>query len=67
MFFILINKSKHILGAKEKCVVCSGKIDLYYNAMEEWKIEGSLCGECYSKKLHEYYPGEHIRVNRHLD
>ena len=67
MFFILINKNKHILGIKEKCVVCSGKIDLHYNAMEEWEMEGLMCGECYSKKLHEYYPGEHIRVNKHLD
>jgi hypothetical protein len=35
--------------------------------MEEWKIEGSLCGKCYSKKLSEHYPGEHVRVNKHLD
>ena len=55
------------MGTKDKCAICSGKIDLHYNAMEEWKIEGLLCGKCYSKKLHEHYPGDHIRVNKHLD
>jgi len=55
------------VGTKDKCIICSEKIDLHYTSMEEWKIEGSLCGKCYSKKLHEYYPGEHVRVNKHLD
>jgi hypothetical protein len=32
--------------------------------MEEWEIKGPLCGDCYSKKLDEYYPGDHIRVNK---
>ena len=67
MFFISIKKNKHILRTKDKCIICSEKIDLYYNSMKEWKIEGSLCGKCYSKKLHEHYPGEHVRVNKHLD
>ena len=67
MFFIAIKKSKHNLGVKDKCVICSEKIELHYSSMEEWKIEGSLCGKCYSKKLHEHYPGEHVRVNKHLD
>lgn len=31
--------------------------------MKEWKIEGPLCGKCYSKKIDEHYPGEHGRVN----
>jgi hypothetical protein len=26
-----------------------------------------MCGKCYSKKVHEHYPGEHIRVNKDLD
>ena len=67
MFFISIKKSKHVLGTKDKCTICSEEIDLHYNSMEEWKIEGSLCGKCYSKKLHDHYPGEHVRVNKHLD
>jgi len=67
MFFISIKKRKIILGTKYKCAICGEKIELRYSAMEEWEIEGSLCGKCYSKKLHEHYPGEHVRVNKHLD
>ncbi len=67
MFFIPIKKRKNTLGSKDKCVICSEKIQQHYNPMEEWGIEGSLCGKCYSKKLGEHYPGEHVRVNKHLD
>ena len=67
MFFIQIKKSKNTLGTKEKCVLCGEKIELPFKSMEEWKIDGILCGKCYSKKLNEHYPGEHIRVNKHLD
>ena len=38
-----------------------------YLPMEEWNLEGSLCSKCYSKKLNEFYPGDHTRVNKHLD
>jgi len=55
------------LGKKEKCVICGGEIELHFKAMKEWKIDGTMCGKCYSKKLNEYYPGEHVRVNKHLD
>ena len=55
------------MDSKDKCVICSEKIQLRYNPMEEWGIEGSICGKCYSKKLGEHYPGEHVRVNKHLD
>jgi hypothetical protein len=55
------------LGKKEKCVICGGEIELHFKSMEEWKIEGTMCGKCYSKKLNEHYPGEHVRVNKHLD
>ena len=67
MFFISIRNRKNILGLKEKCVVCNGKIELRYNPMEEWGIKGTICGKCYSKKVHEFYPGEHTRVNLDLD
>ncbi len=67
MFFISIKKRKNTLGSKDKCTICSEKIQLRYNPMEEWGIEGSICGKCYSKKLGEHYPGEHVRVNKHLD
>jgi len=55
------------LGLKEKCSVCDGKIQQRYNPMEEWGIEGTMCGKCYSKRVHEHYPGEHIRVNKDLE
>ena len=67
MFFISIKKSENTLGSKGKCTICSEKIQLRYNPMEEWEMEGSICGKCYSKKLGEHYPGEHVRVNKHLD
>ena len=67
MFFILIKKSHITLRIKDKCVICNEKIQLHFKAMEEWGIEGMICGKCYSKKLNEFYPGEHIRVNKHLD
>lgn len=38
-----------------------------YQPMEQWKTEGPLCGKCYSKKLSDYYPGDHVRVNTDLD
>jgi len=31
--------------------------------MNDWKINGLLCGKCYSKKIFEHYPGKHVRVN----
>ena len=55
------------MGTKDKCSICSQKVKLRYNPMEEWSIDGILCGDCYSKKLNEYYPGEHVRVNKELD
>jgi len=67
MFFILSKKNQNTLGIKDKCVICSEKVQLHFRAMNEWGIEGTLCGKCYSKKLNEYYPGDHIRVNKHLD
>jgi hypothetical protein len=67
MFFISIKKNKDTLGTKVKCTICSGKIELRFRPMKEWEIEGLLCGKCYSKKIGEHYPGEHVRVNKHLD
>ena len=67
MFFIYKKKSENTLRSKGKCEICSGKIELPFNPMKEWGIDGTLCGKCYSKKLNEYYPGDHTRVNKHLD
>jgi hypothetical protein len=47
----------------EKCVMCNGAMEHKYVPMTGWNIEGFLCGKCYSKKIFEYYPGEHVRVN----
>ena len=47
----------------EKCAVCDGDIEHAYLPMKEWKIDGHLCGDCYSKKLSEFYPGDHVRVD----
>ena len=67
MFFISIKKTQSTLVSKEKCAICGERIQLRYNSMDEWKIKGSICGNCYSKKINEHYPGEHVRVNKHLD
>jgi hypothetical protein len=46
-----------------KCTLCKGPMEQRYAAMSEWNINGFLCGKCYSKKIFEHYPGEHVRVN----
>ncbi len=65
--FYIDKKQENILGSKEKCVICNEKIELRYKPMEKWEIKGTLCGKCYSKQVHDHYPGEHIRVNLDLD
>ncbi len=45
-----------------ECSLCNAEIELSYVPMEEWKMDGFLCGRCYSQKLAEFYPGEHVRV-----
>jgi hypothetical protein len=67
MFFIYKKKSENALGSKEKCIVCNEKIELPFRPMKEWGVDGTLCGKCYSKKINEFYPGDHNRVNKHLD
>jgi len=56
-----MNKSD--LKLQQKCVLCDGPIELQYNPMKEWNIDGPLCGKCYSKKISEYYPGKHVRID----
>ena len=63
MFFILFGLNKDTLGSTNKCAICSQKIEMQYNPMKEWKIDGPICGDCYSKKIHDHYPGDHARVN----
>ncbi len=64
MFFILIKKSKYALRPKNKCTICMEEVSTRFNPMKEWAIDGVLCGDCYSKKLSEFYPGEHSRINK---
>ncbi len=59
-----MKESRITLGSKEKCTICSNKISLHFNPMEEWGIKGPLCGKCYSKKIDKHYPGDHVRVNK---
>ncbi len=48
-----------------KCTQCDEDVgSVSYKPMDEWNIEGPLCSKCYSSKLEEHYPGDHIRVNR---
>ena len=44
--------------------MCDEKVQQRYMPMQEWGIKGPLCGKCYSKLVHEHYPGDHIRVNK---
>lgn len=64
MIFILIQVSKDKMGIKNKCTLCGDTITIPFNPMREWSLEGQLCGKCYSKKIDEYYPGGHVRVNK---
>jgi hypothetical protein len=64
IFFILIKENKITLRSKEKCIICGEKLFLRFNPMEEWCINGILCGKCYSKRIDHHYPGDHIRINK---
>jgi len=63
MVFITKQKAVLYMGSDEKCVLCNGSIEQAYVPMKEWKIDGPLCSKCYSKKISEFYPGEHVRVD----
>ena len=60
MIFIQIKESK---SKMVKCKVCGSDIKQTYMPMEEWKMEGPMCGKCYSQKISEQYPGDHVRVD----
>lgn len=64
MFFIPIGTSRCSLGSKQKCALCGGQVGFRFNPMKEWGVEGTICGECYSKKINRHYPGDHVRVNK---
>ena len=47
----------------EKCSICGGVVAQRYEPMVQWKIQGPLCSGCYSQKIRDHYPGDHVRVN----
>jgi len=51
------------MGSDEKCTLCDASISFAYLPMKEWNIDGFLCSKCYSKKISEFYPGDHVRVD----
>ena len=51
------------MGSDKKCTLCDASIDFEYLPMKEWNMDGVLCSKCYSKKLAEFYPGDHVRVD----
>lgn len=63
MFFISIKKNNDALKIKQKCTICNDEVDMVYNPMKEWRLDGILCGDCYSKQLADFYPGDHVRIN----
>lgn len=46
-----------------KCKACGGGVVQTYMPMKEWSMEGPICGRCYSKRIFEQYPGQHVRVD----
>lgn len=51
------------MGSTAKCSECGQGISKRYMPMKEWGIKGPICGVCYSKRIDEHYPGDHVRVN----
>ena len=63
MVFMRNKKSDDTYDSNGKCTLCDGSIEQVFLPMKEWGMDGRLCGKCYSKKLAEFYPGKHERVN----
>jgi len=63
MIFRTNKKSGDTYDSNGKCTLCGGSIGQVFLPMKEWGMGGHLCGKCYSKKIAEFYPGKHERVN----
>ena len=66
IFFMSVVWNTDGLGVKggRTCSACGERITRsHFNPMREWDIDGVLCGKCYSKKIDDYYPGDHVRIN----
>ena len=61
-FLYRSEKNNFELVTKENCKLCKGPIEQTYIPMEQWNIDGPLCGKCYSKKIADHYPGDHVKV-----
>ena len=64
MIFITKIEECYRLEEEQKCSLCNGPLDHAYRPMEKWNVKGFLCSKCYSKKISEFYPGTHERVNK---
>ena len=40
---------------RERCAVCGKEIQHKYRPMDEWTINGFLCGDCHLDKMKEFY------------
>ena len=63
MVFMRNKKSGDAHDSNGKCTLCDASIEQVFLPMKEWGMDGPLCGKCYSKKMSEFYPGKHDRVN----
>ncbi len=63
MVFMRNKKSGDAHDSNGKCTLCDASIEQVFLPMKEWGMNEPLCGKCYSKKLSEFYPGDHERVN----
>jgi len=63
MIFITYKKTCDLLVSDKKCAICNKSVKTGYFAMKEWVIDGIICGKCYSQKIAEFYPGDHVRTN----
>ena len=63
MVFMRNKKSGDAHDSNGKCTLCDASIEQLFLPMKEWGMDGPLCGKCYSKKIAEFYPGDHVRVD----
>ena len=45
-----------------KCNICGCDMERRFLPMKQWDVQGPLCGRCYSEKIGQFYPGEHVRM-----
>lgn len=50
-----------VMDKDQKCVLCGNSLTFTYKGMREWNISGNLCGNCYGKKLTDYYISSKVK------